>query len=85
MPLCLLILFTANPETRCFLLIWLFQQATIGSVEMCLARRFPKTCANSSYGFPAKRLVRRTWLPVAGQKASCVRDAGTGALTNCQG
>jgi hypothetical protein len=68
--------------TRCFLLIWLFQQDTSCSVAGWLDRHFRRTCANSSLSSPPKTGAGHTWLPVDGRTVLCVRSAGTEVLMN---
>ena len=48
-----------NPFT-CLLLVWLFQQATRGSVGACRVQHFRRTCANSSHSSPPKRRAVHT-------------------------
>src|SRR6202158_739215 len=74
---------TSKPEVISWLvLIWLLQQAPIGSVEGCPDRRFPRRCANFKPTSPAKRPASSIWPPVAGPLASSPPHADTGAPTN---
>src|SRR5271166_23072 len=60
------------------LLIWLLQQAPIGSVEGCPDRRFRRRYANFKPTSPAKRPASSTWRLVAGPMVSSVLDADIG-------
>src|SRR5665213_1422233 len=62
------------------MLIRLFQQATSGSVDECLARRFRRRYASFSRSLPVMRLARLTWRPAAGRTASCAPGAEIGAF-----
>ena len=64
------------------LLIWLLQQAPIGSVEGCPDRRFRRRYANFKPTSPAKRPASSTWRLVAGPMVSSVLDADIGEPTN---
>ena len=64
------------------MLIWLLQQAPIGSVEGCPDRRFLGPYANFKPISPAKRLASSTWRPVAGPMASSALGADIGELMN---
>ena len=60
------------------LLIRLFQQATICSVGVWHALRFPRICASSNGNSLPRRHVKTTWRYVAGRTASHVPAADTG-------
>ena len=64
------------------LLIWLLQQAPIGSVKGCPGRRFLRRYGNSKPTSPMKRPANSTWWPVAGLMASSVLDAGISEPTH---
>jgi DNA polymerase III delta prime subunit len=68
-------------ESR-LLLIWLLQQAPIGSVKGCPGRRFLRRYGNSKPTSPMKRPASSTWWPVAGLMASSVLDAGISEPTH---
>src|SRR5271165_3384945 len=75
----------ASPQlaaSRSLLLIWLLQQAPIGSVEGCPDRRFRRRYANFKPTSPAKRPASSTWRLVAGPMVSSVLDADIGEPTN---
>src|SRR5438477_9314430 len=57
------------------MLIWLLQQAPIGSVKRCPDRRFRRQYTNFKPTSPQTRLASSTWRPVAGPMASSVLDA----------
>ena len=57
------------------MLIWLLQQAPIGSVKGCPDRRFRRQYTNFKPTSPQTRLASSTWRPVAGPMASSVLDA----------
>src|SRR5207245_10342345 len=59
------------------LIIWLLQQAPIGSVKGCPDRRFPRRFASFSPTLPPRRPARSIWRLVAGQMGSFALDAGT--------
>ena len=63
---------------RQLLLIRLFQQATICSVGVWHALRFPRICASSNGNSLPRRHVKTTWRYVAGRTASHVPAADTG-------
>ncbi len=65
----------AWPISR-LLIIWLLQQATIGSVEACHDRRFRRHCASFSPTFPRRKPASNIWQSVVGQMGSLVHDAG---------
>src|SRR5271166_3124500 len=74
---------SANVHDRSsLLLIWLLQQAPIGSVEGCPDRRFRRRYANFKPTSPAKRPASSTWRLVAGPMVSSVLDADIGEPTN---
>ena len=64
------------------LLIWLTQQAPIGSVEGCPDRRFPRRCGSFKMTSQPRKPANSTSRPVAGRMASFVPDADIGERTN---
>ena len=64
------------------LIIWLLQQAPIGTVKGCPDRRFPRRFASFSPTLPPRRPARSIWRLVAGQMGSFALDAGTEGPTN---
>src|ERR1035441_4046723 len=62
---------------RWLLIIWLLQQAPIGSVEGCPDQRFPRRFASFSPTLPPRRPARSIWRLVAGQMGLFAFDAGT--------
>ena len=75
----------ASPQlaaSRSLLLIWLLQQAPIGSVEGCPDRRFRRRYANFKPTSPVNRPASSTWRLVAGPMVSSVLDADIGEPTN---
>jgi hypothetical protein len=64
------------------LIIWLLQQAPIGSVKGCPDRRFPRRFASFRLTLPPRRPARSIWRLVAGQMGSFALDAGTEGPTN---
>src|SRR5207302_1681484 len=73
---------TSRGGTRSLLVIWLLQQAPIGSVEGCPDQRFPRRFASFSPTLPARRPARSIWRLVAGQMGLFAFDAGTKDATN---
>src|SRR5208337_3473291 len=69
-------------DTKPLLLIWLLQQAPIGSVEGCPDRRFRRRYANFKPTSPVNRPASSTWRLVAGPMVSSVLDADIGEPTN---
>src|SRR5271157_1559454 len=58
------------------LIIWLLQQAPIGSVEACPDRHSPKRSASFSPTLPRRKPASDIWQRVGGRMGSRVRDAG---------
>ena len=67
---------------RRLLLIRLFQQTAIGSMNECLAQDFRRPCGSFSRSLLPKRPASGIWLPAAGRMALCVRNAEIGGLIN---
>src|SRR2546426_8987239 len=63
--------------SRRLLIIWLLQQAPIGSVKGCPDQRFPRRFASFSPTLPPRRPARSIWRHVVGQMGSFALDAGT--------
>ena len=59
------------------LIIWLLQQAPIGSVEACHDRPSLRPSASFSRTLPRRKPASSIWQLVVGQMGSLVRDAGT--------
>ena len=72
----------ASLALSCVLLIWLLQQTTICSVEVCPDLRFPRRYANSKLTSAAKKPANSTWRPVGGPMASSALDADIDEPTN---
>src|SRR5437660_6095299 len=64
------------------LIIWLLQQAPIGSVGGCPDQRFPRRFASFSPTLPPRRRASSIWRLVAGQMGLFAFDAGTKDATN---
>ena len=60
-----------------FVIIWLLQQAPIGSVEACHDRPSRRPSASFSRTLPRRKPASSIWQLVVGQMGSLVRDAGT--------
>jgi len=73
---------TSAPESSWFLLIRLFQQTAIDSMNGCLDRDFPKACGSFNGSLPPKRHANNIWPPVAGRMGSSVRNVETDAPMN---
>src|SRR5271157_4014756 len=58
------------------LIIWLLEQAPIGSVEACPDRHSPKRSASFSPTLPRRKPASDIWQLVGGRMGSRVRDAG---------
>ena len=58
------------------LIIWLFQQAPIGSVEVCHDPRSQRLSASFSPTLPRRNAASSIWQLVVGRMGSLVRDAG---------
>src|SRR5271157_2370675 len=63
-------------RSSCLLIIWLLQQAPIGSVEACPDRHSPKRSASFSPTLPRRKPASDIWQLVGGRMGSRVRDAG---------
>jgi hypothetical protein len=62
------------------LIIWLLQQATIGSVAACHDRRSRERFASFSLTLLGRKPASNIWALAGGQMGSLVRDAGTEKL-----
>ena len=60
----------------CLLIIWLLQQAPIGSVEACPDRHSQRRSASFSPTLPRRKPASDIWQLVGGRMGSRVRDAG---------
>ncbi len=58
------------------LIIWLLQQAPIGSVEACPDRHSQRRSASFSPTLPRRKPASYIWQLVGGRMGSRVRDAG---------
>src|SRR5271157_71002 len=70
-------------ELRHLLIIWLLQQAPIGSVEACPDRHSPKRSASFSPTLPRRKPASDIWQLVGGRMGSRVRDAGIRKPMSC--
>jgi len=64
------------------LLIRLFQQAAIGSMNKCLGRDFPRACGSFNRSLLPKKHANNIWRPPVGRMASCVQNVETDAPMN---
>jgi hypothetical protein len=69
-----------NFAARRLLIIWLLQQATIGSVAACHDRRSREHFASFSLTLLGRKPASNIWALAGGQMGSLVRDAGTEKL-----
>ena len=65
------------------LIIWLLQQATIGSVQVCHGRRSRRHSVNFRPILPQRKPASSIWQLVVGQMGSIVRDAGMEKRMSC--
>src|SRR5271157_2013087 len=70
-------------ESSWHLIIWLLQQAPIGSVEACPDRHSPKRSASFSPTLPRRKPASDIWQLVGGRMGSRVRDAGIRKPMSC--